>query len=269
LIANQAHADAINANGLVVKGGLEEVLHIKADTEIREIPPNSLVILTTKVYDSENAVRGIKKLLKNDTIILILQNGIGNEEIVKKVVGDKVKVIRGVLHIGAEFLKPGEVRVVMGHISLSDTKEEREIAKIFNESGLRTILTDVKKDAWRKLTINCVVNPLTSILQVRDYGVIVPVLAKLREWIVAECTAVAKAEGVEFDKGLMKSIDKEVLSMGNYSSMHQDLMKGRRTEIDFLNGTVVELGKKYNIPTPINETLVAIIKFLEEKNMKK
>jgi 2-dehydropantoate 2-reductase len=269
LIANKPHADAINARGLVVKGDINELVRVKADTRIREIPESSLIVLTTKVYDSEKALAGIKKFLKSDTVILILQNGIGNEEIVRRVVGNKVEIVRGVLHMGAEFLKPGKVRIMKGWITVADTKTGREIAKLFNESGLKTMVVDIKKDAWKKLTINCVINPLTAILQVRDYQIVVPDLYELRDGIIKECSKVARAEGIVFEEGLRNAIDKEILGLGNYSSMHQDLMKGKRTEIDFLNGKIVEFGKKHNIPTPINETLVAIIKFLEEKNMKK
>ena len=131
------------------------------------------------------------------------------------------------------------------------------------------MVVDIKKDVWKKLTINCVINPLTAILQVRDYQIVVPELYKLRDVIVQECSEVARAEGIEFEEGLRKAIDKEISGLGNYSSMQQDLMKGRETEIDFLNGKIVEIGKKHGIQTPITETLVALIKFLEKKSMKK
>jgi len=267
LIGQKAHVDAINANGLVVKGDVQETLHVKADTEIREIPPNSLVIITTKVYDLESALSGIKKLLKKDTIIFILQNGIGNEELARRVLGEKVEIVRGVLHMGAEFLKPGEVTIIKGWIAVGNTSRGRELAELLNGSGLKTkIVDDLRKDAWGKLIVNCVINPLTAILQVRDYGVVHPALEKVRDGVVMECIEVARAEGLEFERSLRKNIDKEISGLGNYSSMHQDIMKGRKTEIDFLNGKVVELGKKHGIPTPINETLVALIRFLGEKS---
>jgi 2-dehydropantoate 2-reductase len=270
LIGEKRHVDAINENGLVVKGGMEGILRIKADTEIRELPPNSLIILTTKVHDSQKALAGAVKLLRADTTILILQNGIGNEELVKAVVGDKVHVERGVLHFGAEFLKPGEITIMKGWVVLSNTERGNEIAKLFNESGLETRVTDnLKKDVWTKLVINCVINPLTAILEIRDYEIVVPTLDKLRHGIVLECMEVAKAEGVEFDESLAQSVDKEVSGLKNYSSMHQDLIKGKKTEIDFLNGKIVEIGKKHGISAPINETLVSFIKYLEEKNARR
>jgi 2-dehydropantoate 2-reductase len=270
LIGDSRHVDAINENGLTVKGGMEGVLRIKADTQIREIPPNALIILTTKVHDSQKALEGVVKLLREDTTILILQNGMGNEELVKAVVGDKTHVERGVLHFGAEFLKPGEVTIVKGWVVLVDNEKGKGIAKLFNESGLETRLVgDLKKDVWKKLIINCVINPLTAILEIRDYEIIVPALDGLRHGIARECIEVAKAEGVEFEDDLADVIDKEIAGLKNYSSMHQDFMKGKRTEIDFLNGKIVEIGKKHGIAAPINETLVSLIKFLEEKNARR
>jgi len=262
--------DSINEKGLSVQGEIKGVFRIKADTQIREIPQNSLVVLTTKVYDSEKAIEGIVKLLRKDTTILILQNGIGNEEIVKSVVKERCHVERGVIHFGAEFLKPGEVNIMKGWIMLGNSEKGIEIAKLFNESGLETrVVDDPRKDMWKKLIINCVINPLTAILQIRDYELIVPPLQRVRHAVVEECLEVARAEGVPFEKGLIEAVDKEISGWENYSSMHQDLMKGRKTEIDFLNGKIVEMGKKHRIPTPINESLVSIIKFLEEKNARR
>jgi len=267
LIGKKGHVDSINEKGLSAKGEVEGVFRIKADTQIREIPQNSLIILTTKVYDSKSAVEGIAKLLRKDTTILILQNGIGNEEIVKSVVRDSCHVERGVIHFGAEFLKPGEVSIMKGWVVLGNTEKGAEIAKLFNESGLEArIVDDLRNDMWRKLIINCVINPLTAILEVRDYGIVVPSLERVRSGVVEECLQVAGAEGVQFEKGLVGAVDREISGLKNYSSMHQDLMKGRKTEIDFLNGKIVEFGRKRNIPTPINESLVSMIKFLEGKN---
>lgn len=270
LIGEKRHVDSINERGLSVKGEVEGVFRMKADTQIREIPQNSLIILTTKVYDSKRAIEGVVKLLKKDTTILILQNGIGNEEIVKSVVGERCHVERGVIHFGAEFLKPGEVNIMKGWIVLGKTEKGTEIAKLFNESGLETrVVDDLRKDMWKKLVINCVINPLTAILQVRDYEIVVPPLESARHGIVEECLEVARAEGVQFEKGLAEATDREISELENYSSMHQDLMKGKKTEIDFLNGKIVEIGRKHNIPTPINESLVSMIKFLEEKNARR
>ena len=88
----------------------------------------------------------------------------------------------------------------------------------------------------------------------------------VRHEILEECTKVAEAEGITLPLDLMRRIDEQVAHYTNFSSMYQDIAKGKRTEIDFLNGKILELGKEHCVQTPINETLVSLIKFLEREN---
>lgn len=268
LIGNKAHVDTINSKGLLVSGDIQERFFIKADTKIREIKENTLIILATKAYDSTAAINGIKELLKKDTTILVLQNGLGNEELVKEVVSDEVEVVRGLTSAGAEFLEPGKVTFRNGETILEHTATGEKIAKVFNESKLKTRLSnEMRKEIWNKLVINCVVNPLTAILQTRDDMIIVKTLEAVRRQIIKECVEVGKAEGITFEHNLEKIIDEKISRFTNFSSMYQDIVKGKKTEIDFLNGKIVELGRKHGIPTPINETLVCLVKFLEGENV--
>lgn len=266
LIGNKAHIDAVNSKGLSISGDINKTFYLKADIKIREIPEKTLIILTTKAYDSAKAIKRIKKLLKKDTVILILQNGIGNEEIVKQAASGEVRILRGITTMAAEFFEPGKIRFWSGETILEQSKVAEKIAGIFNECTLKTRLSnDINKEAWNKLVVNCAINPLTALLRVRNYEIAVDSLKTVRYEIVRECVEVGKAEGITFPD-LQKSIDKEISNYTNFSSMCQDIMKGNRTEIDFLNGKIVELGRKHHIPTPVNETLVCLIKFLEETN---
>jgi len=267
LIGNKAHADAVKSKGLSIFGDMYETLHLKADTEIREIPEKTLIILTTKAYDSANAIEGIKKLLKKDTVILILQNGIGNEEIIKHTVRGKVKILRAITAMAAEFFEPGKIRFWSGETIIEQNEVAEKITEIFNDCMLKTSLSsDINKETWNKLVVNCVVNPLTALFHVRNCEIVTESLKNVRHEIVRECVEVGKVEGISFPEDLEEKIDKEISNYTNFSSMCQDIMKGKRTEIDFLNGKIVELGRKHHIPTPVNETLVCFIKFLEEKN---
>lgn len=267
LVGNKAHVDAVNSNGLSVSGDVNETFHVQADTRIREIPHKTLILLTTKAYDSEKAIRGIGKLLRKDTVIVVLQNGLGNEDIVKRAVGSRVKVLRGVTTMAAEFFKAGEIRYWKGETTIGDNTVAAEVADVLNKCGLRTSLSeDIRQKTWSKVVVNSVVNPLTAIFRVSDREIVAKPLATVRHQIVQECIQVAKAEGIALPNNLKKEVDREILGHTNLSSMYQDIMKGKRTEIDFLNGKIAELGAKHNIPTPVNETLVHFIKFLEEKN---
>ncbi len=266
LIGNKAHLNAIGSKGLTLSGDIQEVFFIKAETEIKAIPTKSLILLTTKAHDSARAIKEVKDMLKEDTVILILQNGLGNKEVVKAIVGDKVEVIRGVPKIAAEFLKPGEVTFWNGETILEKTRTGRAIAALFNECGLKArISNEIDREIWTKLILNCVVNPLTAILQVRNNVILVDSLKPLRSRIMKECVEVGKCEGIEFQPNVNESIDKCIARYENYSSMCQDIMKRKETEIDFINGKIVELGRKHKIPTPINGAMTSLVKFLEER----
>jgi 2-dehydropantoate 2-reductase len=267
LIGNKTHVEAVNFNGLRVSGEKAETFKPKADTEIREIPERALVLLTTKAYDSTRAVEGIRRLLRKDTVILVLQNGLGNEEMVKRIVGSKVNVLRGITSMAAEFLRPGEVKYWPGETVIERVAPAEKIAEIFNACRLKTTPSDnINDEIWAKLVLNCVINPLTAILRVRNDEISADSLAPLRHQIVSECVSVAKSQGIRFPPGLAEEIDIDIARYSNFSSMCQDTIKGKKTEIDFLNGKIVELGRKNGVPTPVNETLVCMVKFLEEKH---
>ena len=124
---------------------------------------------------------------------------------------------------------------------------------------------NLKEDVWKKLIINCVLNPTSAILKVDNNGISDEKLNPLKNSIVDECLKVAKKEGVKINIEV-DIINNAIRGSKNLSSMNQDIIKGKKTEIDYLNGTVVELGKKHGIKCPVNEGLVSMIKFLENKN---
>lgn len=267
LIGNKAHVEAINAKGLSIVGDIEKTFRPKVDTDIRNIPQKALIILTTKAYDSAKAIEGIRKLLKKDTVILILQNGLGNEEIVRCIVGDRAKILRGVTKMASESSKPGKIRFWSGETIIESNEDSTKIVEIFNACGLKARLSDdIDREVWTKLVVNCVVNPLTALFRVRNCAIWGDSLKNVRHGIVRECVEVAKAEGIALPENLAVRIDKRLSSYTNFSSMYQDIVKGKKTEIDFLNGKIVDLGKKHHIQTPINEALVSLIKFLEGEN---
>jgi 2-dehydropantoate 2-reductase len=267
IIGNEAHMHAVGLNGLTISGEMEGNFHLKAKTEITDVLEETLIILTTKAYDSEDAVERIVKLLRRDTVILVLQNGLGNEEIVKHAVQNRAKVLRGITSMAAEFFNPGKVRFWGGKTIIEQDLAAESIVTMFKASGLDAETREnFKAELWKKLIANCVINPLTAIFQVRNCEILADSLLNVRHQIMREAVAVGKTEGLAFPAGFEKQVDKEITFYSNFSSMCQDIMKKRRTEIDFLNGKIVELGRKSNVPTPVNETLVHFVKFLEEKN---
>jgi 2-dehydropantoate 2-reductase len=113
------------------------------------------------------------------------------------------------------------------------------------------------------LIFNCVVNPITTIVGCKVGGIVDPHLNRVKQLIVDECLAVARAEGVQLSEEFMSEINSAYAGSENIVSMRQDLMRGRVTEIDYLNGAIVALGARHDLECPVNDALVRIIKGLE------
>ena len=263
LIGNKDHVKAIQVQGLNLIGDTCQKFRLKAESEINAIAPNTLILLTTKAKDSIQALEQIKPILRNDTIILILQNGLGNEGLVKERVGE-VEVLRGVTDIAAEFLAPGRVHFWKGKTTIGKSKSAKEISRTFAAASLETCISeDITGEIWNKLILNCVINPLTALFNVRNNEISSESLKWIRHSIIRECLTVGKAEKIEL-KLDPAEVDHKISCYHNLSSMCQDIIKGKKTEIAFLNGKIVELGQKHEIPTPVNQTITGLLKFLEE-----
>jgi len=262
LVGRQQHVDKINKEGLKIVGIEQDVYKLKAVTEIKEIEDDTLILLTTKVHDSKETIESMKDLIKKDTIILCLQNGLGSEDIVKEIVGNKCLVIRGITAVGATFIDPGTVQFSnLSYTTIEKSPRSQELADNFNKCQLKANVSEnLKQDIWKKLIVNCMLNPITAILRIENGEAADEKLNPLKKVISDECLKVAEKEGIKFDFDFVETANKNLKGSKNLSSMFQDLVKGRKTEIDYLNGTVVELGKKHGIKCPVNEGLVLIIK---------
>ena len=271
LIARKNHAEKINKNGLKIVGLKSETYKLKAATDLDEIKQNTLILLTTKVYDSGKAIEKIKNQLKKDTIIICLQNGLYSEDIVKKIIGKKCHVLRAITNFGAIFLKPGCVEYkTCSYTSIEKSQRSKEIAENFSKCGLNGYVSgNIREDMWKKLIFNCALNPITAILKIENKGIADGRLNPLKKLIAEECLEVAGKDGINFGIDFVQAINEEFEASQNKSPMQQDLIKGKQTEIDFLNGAVVKLGKKYGIECPVNGALVKIIKGMENINATK
>jgi 2-dehydropantoate 2-reductase len=265
LVARQPHVDAIRACGLKLIGREESTIAVRAVAAVDAIPPRTLIVLTTKVNDSAAAVRAIAPRLRDDTVIVCVQNGLHSEAVVKAIVGPATIVLRAITQFGAIFKEPGVVDYkVSGYTLIEQSPVSGPIADLLTAAGLDgRVSGDIKVEVWRKLIYNCVINPITSIIG-SDVGSIADArLDSLKRLVVDECLAVARADGVSFDIDFLRTIAEVFGSSRNIASMRQDLLKGKPTEIDFMNGAVVDLGKRYGIACPVNAALTAIIKAME------
>ncbi len=238
--------------------------------ELRKIP--DVVLFCVKAYKTSEAATHLKKVLSSKPIILTLQNGVGNLEILEDIFG-KESVTAGVTSEGATLLGEGHVRhagfgeTIIGKASIPEAIIG-SIAEGFNRSGLKTRwLPDVTGLIWGKLLINVGINGLTALLRVKN-GVLYreETLRSLMKVLVEEAYEVIVKKGIElpFPDPVQKVYEVAQNTAQNISSMLQDVLKQRRTEIGFMNGAVVREGKKLGVSTPFNEAIFNLVSALEK-----
>jgi 2-dehydropantoate 2-reductase len=267
LIARTEHAAAINADGLRIEGVESRTVRVRAATAIDRLGTDALILLTTKVPASAGALASISSLVRDDTTILCLQNGLGSEQIARAALGDRGTVLRGITQFGAIFQSPGVIRYMAeGYTIIEQHQASKRVADVLTAAGLDCrVSPHIERDVWHKLVINCVVNPITAILGCEVGGIAKPELKPLKRLVIDECVAVAATQRVALDADFVREIDDFFRPSRNLASMLQDLRRGHATEIDYLNNAVAALGARHNVPCPVNGALGAIIKAMEAR----
>ena len=263
----------LREQGLTIGGeGGSETVPVKAATSAEEIGEADLVLLFVKSHATRDAAVAALSLLKTDTMVLTLQNGLGNAEEIAAVVGAD-RVVVGTTAMGAIMAGPGHIVdggkgvTHIGKFTGSTTRRLYEIAAVFSRSGLYTIVdANVESLRWAKLTINAGLNAISAVTGLTNGQLAAyPETQELMMRAVAEAECVAKARGVTLPPGDRQA---EVLTIAratkdNKSSMLQDVLKRRRTEIEAINGAIVSEGMRLGVPTPINDALTLMVKALE------
>lgn len=272
LVGKKPHISAINKSGLIIEGKTKLKIKISAEYSVDRITfKPDLLFLTVKSYDTELAIGQLLELINEKTLVISLQNGLDNIDKIKKYVNPE-KIIAGVTTHGAFFSKPGIIKhtgigkTIIGELNGNITTRIKEIENLFNGSGIKTnISKNIIKEIWIKAIVNSSINPLTAFFQCKNgYLLKNPILENLVEKICIESTIIANAEGLNISYIEMIKKTKEVISYTseNHSSMLQSLLQGKKTEIDSINGKLVEIGIKYNIEPLINKILIYSIRSL-------
>ncbi len=270
---SKERAAALSQKGINVEGisGSWQA-KVNATAEVKNIDKADLIIICVKSYDTKEAVLKVKPLIGEHTRIMTLQNGIGNVEVIGEVAGPD-KVIGAVTSLGATLLDIGRVRhagkgeTVIGRIDGTIPVEMRSIREIFNKSGLEIrISRDIKGLLWSKLIINVGINALTAITCLRNGKLIeFEGTRRILQEAVSEANRVAKRKRIKliYDDPLSKVETVCVATSNNISSMLQDVLRKKRTEIDFINGVIVRQAQGLGIAAPVNIMLVDLVKTIE------
>ena len=270
LIGRPTHVEAVNANGLRLETrDFDGQVPMAASTEPGAVRGADLVLFCVKSTDSESAAALIGPHLAPGALVLTLQNGVDNDERVRAVLPASNEVAAAVVYVATGMSGPGHVKHNgRGELVIAPSRRSEEVARHLAAAGVPTQISDnVRGSLWAKLILNCAYNALSAITQL-PYGVLVQgtgVSDVIRD-VVAECLAVAKAEGVEVPGDTDAALRGIAQTMpAQYSSTAQDLARGKLSEIDHLNGLVVRRGEALGVPTPANRVLFVLVKLLEGK----
>ncbi len=269
------HVDVMNHDGLKLReNGVDRIVRVKAATDPRAVGTADLVIVLVKSFHTREAVENARAIIGDRTVVMSLQNGLGHEDIIAEVVG-KQRVLAGKTYLGGVLLAPGHViaglkgkETIIGELDGKITERAQRIAEAFNRAGLEMTVSDnIMGTMWDKLLINVATGALAGITRLTYGGLYdVPELKECALAAIAEGMAVAKASGVELS---MRTREEPWIKASAglpaefKTSILQSLEKGGKTEIDFINGSVVRWGEKCGVPTPVNRTLVACVKGIE------
>jgi 2-dehydropantoate 2-reductase len=278
---NSAFVDAINQHGLTLNAaGIDRTVKLRAVTQCSDLDLShgelDVLLVLVKSFHTESAIQAALPILGERTVVLSLQNGVGHEAILSGTVGAG-KVLAGKTYVGGDVLGPGRVidgsrgkETIIGELDGTMSERAQRIATAFSAAGLVTqVSSSIMCIIWDKLLVNAATGPLSAITGL-SYGPLYEQagLESTAIAAVAEGMAVAKAAGIALS---FSSPREPWLKAGAglprefKNSMLQSLDKGSVTEIDFINGVIVEQGLRFGVPTPVNATLVACVKALESK----
>lgn len=270
LIGRPAHVQAVQAHGLRLQTANFDIqVPLQASTDAGAVRDADVVMLCVKSTATEAAAREMQPHLAPGALVLTLQNGVDNDERVRAVLGPSVAVAAAVVYVATAMPGPGHVRHYgRGELVIAPSARSEQVASQFGAAGIAVqISANVRGALWAKLVINCAYNALSALSRL-PYGPLVeaPGVRQVVDDVVAECLAVARADGVALPGDMPAAVRGLPATMpGQLSSTAQDLALGKPSEIDHLNGYVVRRGEALGIATPLNRALQVLVRLAESR----
>ena len=268
--ASREHVDAINARGLRLSGADEILGRLRATTDAQELPACDFGIVATKAMHTESAIAATANAFASGCVATV-QNGLGNEETLARHVA---RVIRGTTFPAGKLVEPGHVQwdvkgdTTLGPFGDTPFAEVERLADACTRAGMPThAVEDARGPQWRKVIFNAATNPIGAltglthgrVCERRD-------LRALVTGLVDEGKAVAAAQSIVLDadpEALIDHAARREVAYDHKASMLQDVESRRPTEIDYLNGGIVRVGREHGVPTPLHEAIQALVKGVE------
>ncbi|MFH1855634.1 MAG: 2-dehydropantoate 2-reductase, partial [Candidatus Omnitrophota bacterium] len=267
---NKKRAACIQKNGLKINGLTNLKTKVEVLSDYKKTSKSDLVIFAVKSYDLKEAAEKIKKSpLGKSSFFIGLQNGLGNTEILCRVFG-RQKVFSAVTSQGSTLLKEGQCRhagkgvTYLGGGSDAQQSVLRQIEGMFNRCGIESeIKENIESLVWGKLVASVGINAITAICRIKNGEILKNKDARcLLSLLIKEAVSVAHALKIKlpYDDAVKYAETICRRTANNISSMLQDVQRGKKTEIDFINGAIIKEAKKLNLPVPCNETVTYLVK---------
>ena len=265
-------AKKLSQTGLQIEGiGGCRIVRLKATDNPYDIAVPDLVFVWVKAYDTLNAIKMVHPILTDHTQVISLQNGLGNLEAIAQMVNPE-RIIGGITSHGATLIDTGHIRhagkgdTIIGRMNKQIDDDSLKIANLLSDASIETkVSSDIEGTIWSKLIINAAINPLTAITRLKNGQLLESdETCRLLDLVAEESEKIAKLAGISIAYSDIKSKVYDVCeaTAQNTSSMLQDILRGRRTEIDAINGAIVEKARALNINAPVNEMLTCLVKTL-------
>lgn len=271
-IARGRHLEALRTRGLQVKSPLfgDFVLNVRATDDPQEIGPVDLVLFCVKSYDTEVAAQQIIPIVGPQTMVLSLQNGIGNEERLAHILGEHA-ILGAVAFVTARIEAPGVIlqstklsKLLIGELHGGISQRIHQLQETLEQSGINTeVRADIQVALWEKFLVICALSGMTALTRLPIGSVLAcHETAEMTRRILAEVAEVARKRGIELPPDCVQRnyATLEKLEPQAYGSLYGDLISGHRMELETLNGAVVHLAEEAGVDTPMNFAVYAALK---------
>ena len=275
MIGRPAFVEAVKKNGIFLDTlHFQESVRVEASTELSAVRGTEIVLFCVKTTDNAATARAIAPLLAPNALVLSFQNGVDNVEQIRAAAA--IEALPTVVYVAASVPEPGQVKHVgRGDLIFGPRNEKTErVANLFSRANVPCRISDnIAGELWTKLIWNCALNAVSALGRAK-YGQIAASADARRvvETLVDEVLAVARAAdihppGLEDPKAAIAGAFKIATQMAEaLSSTAQDMNRGKRTEIDSLNGYISRRGAELGVPTPVNHALYALVKLAEGRS---
>jgi 2-dehydropantoate 2-reductase len=275
MIGRPAFVEAVKKNGLFLDTlHFQESVRVEASTDLSAIRGAEIVLFCVKTTDNAATARAIAPLLAPNALVLSFQNGVDNVEQIRAAAA--IEALPTVVYVAAAVPEPGRVKHVgRGDLVFGPKNEKTErAASLFSRANVPSRISDnIAGELWTKLIWNCALNAVSALGRAK-YGQIAASAdaRKVVETLVDEVLAVARAAdihppGLENPKEAIGGAFQIARQMAEaLSSTAQDMNRGKRTEIDSLNGYISRRGAELGVPTPVNHALYALVKLAEGRS---